>query len=129
MHFLNQNSFISNRVKIMKDELQDFTANGERELARLDSVKQSFRKALEKRGSISNNMIFPSNIHLEAVMINEKVSQARQNLKLIKGVELLAQPAVPASPSNPSKLLLLLTGLLIGIVLGIMSVLVVEYIC
>jgi capsular polysaccharide biosynthesis protein len=126
MNFFEQNDFVKNRVEVMKKELEDFTSNGERELMRLDSVKQALRKVLEKHGSISNNIIFPSNIHLEAVMINEKVYQARQNLKLIKGVELLAQPAVPASPSNPSKFLLLFTGLLVGIVLGVFVVIGVE---
>lgn len=122
LHFFEQNSFIKNRVEVMKSELQHFTQNGELELARLDSVKQTLRKLLNKEASISRHMIFPSNIHLEAVLINEKLYQARQDLRLIRGVELLSPPAIPSLPANPSKFILLLAAFTTGIVLGILVV-------
>jgi capsular polysaccharide biosynthesis protein len=126
MQFFENNPFVKNRVEVMKQELQDFTTNGERELMRLDSLKQSLKEVIAKGKTGNANIIFPSNIHLEGVQINEKVYQARQDLKLVKGVELLSQPAVPAAPSNPSKLLLLLAGITGGVVLGVFVVLGVE---
>jgi len=126
MQFFESNPFVKNRVDVMKHELEDFTSKGEQELKRLDSLKVSLKEVITKEKGSNGNIVFPSNIHLEGVMINEKVYQARQDLKLVKGVELLAQPAVPNTPSNPSKLLLLFAGIIAGLVLGVFVTLAVE---
>ncbi len=115
MNYFDNNAFIKNRVQIMQAELLDFTTNGERELVRLDSLKKSLQQVLNNKDKVASNIIFPSNIHLEAVNINEKVYQARQDLKLVKGVELLSRPSIPNKSSNPSKLLLITFALLGGL--------------
>jgi LPS O-antigen subunit length determinant protein (WzzB/FepE family) len=115
MQYFDNNAFIKNRVQIMQAELLDFTTNGERELVRLDSLKKSLQQVLNNKDKVASNIIFPSNIHLEAVNINEKVYQARQDLKLVKGVELLSKPSIPNKSSNPSKLLLITFALLGGL--------------
>ena len=115
MSYFDNNAFIKNRVQIMQAELLDFTTNGERELVRLDSLKKSLQQVLNNKDKVASNIIFPSNIHLEAVNINEKVYQARQDLKLVKGVELLSRPSIPNKSSNPSKLLLITFALLGGL--------------
>jgi LPS O-antigen subunit length determinant protein (WzzB/FepE family) len=126
MQFFESNPFVKNRVDVMKHELEDFTSKGEQELVRLDSLKTALKEVITKEKGGNGNIVFPSNIHLEGVMINEKVYQARQDLKLVKGVELLSQPAIPATPANPSKLLLLFSGIAAGLVLGVFVVLGVE---
>jgi LPS O-antigen subunit length determinant protein (WzzB/FepE family) len=126
MIFFEQNNFIKNRVEVLKNELEDFTTKGERELLRLDSLKKSLNEVIVKGKAGNSNIIFPSNIHLEGVQINEKVYQARKDLKLVKVVELLSQPAVPSMPSNPSNFLVLISGLFIGFALAVFVVLFVE---
>jgi LPS O-antigen subunit length determinant protein (WzzB/FepE family) len=78
-------------------------------------LKKSLQQVLNNKDKVASNIIFPSNIHLEAVNINEKVYQARQDLKLVKGVELLSRPSIPNKSSNPSKLLLITFALLGGL--------------
>lgn len=126
MQFFEENAFIKNRVSVMQKELLDFTTKGDRELIRLDSLKRSLNQVLANQQKSSANIIFPSNIHLEGVLINEKVYQARQDLKLVKGVELLSQPAVPASAANPSSVLIILAGFAAGLLAATFVVIAVE---
>lgn len=127
MQYFDNSPYVSNRVKVLKKELEDFTQNGEIELVRLDSLKKSLSTILSDKSKTASNIIFPSNIHLEAVNINEKVYQARQDLKLLRGVELLSKPTIPNIPANPSTALLIIAGIVAGFFVAAFAAVTVEY--
>jgi hypothetical protein len=127
MQYFDNSPYVSNKVGIMKKELEGFTQNGETELVRLDSLKKSLSVILSDKSKTASNIIFPSNIHLEAVNINEKVYQARQDLKLLKGVELLSKPTIPNMPANPSAAMLIIAGIAAAFFVAALAALTVEY--
>ncbi len=127
MQYFDNSPYISNRLNVIRGELEIFTKNGETELVRLDSLKKSLALVLADKAKTASNIIFPSNIHLEAVNINEKVYQARQDLKLLKGVELLSKPTVPNKAANPSAILLMAAATVAALVSGAVAALVAAF--
>ena len=127
MQYFDNSPYVNNRVEVLRKELEDFTRNGEIELVRLDSLKKSLSGILSDKSKTASNIIFPSNIHLEAVNINEKVYQARQDLKLLRGVELLSKPTIPNMPANPSTALLIIAGIVAGFFVAAFASITIEY--
>lgn len=127
MQYFDNSPYISKRLNIIRGELELFTKNGETELVRLDSLKKSLALLLADKSKTASNIIFPSNIHLETVNINEKLYQARQDLKLLKGVELLSKPTVPIKAANPSAILLMAAATVAALVSGAIAALIAAY--
>lgn len=119
LYFIDHMEYTSKRRNLESDKLNAIITTAEKEFEDLQSVQ-------DKLGSGEGLLMYPSNLHKEAVEITENAESKKVDLELLSVVEVISPFYIPQKHFFPNKPLILLISLFAGIFLGIGSAVVLE---
>lgn len=112
LFFIDNLDYTSKRRDLEAQKLTNIIATAEEELSDLQEVQ---KKLSEETGLL----LYPSNLHKEAVEITENAEEKKVNLELLNVVEVVSPYYIPRHPFFPNKPLILLISVFAGLFIGL----------
>ena len=118
---LENNEYVSEKVKIRKDNTIKILESIKSEIDKLDSTKKKIELGNgEKRPGSSSFIVDISDVNVQMITLNEKLYQYQEVLKFADAIQVLQNFEKYAKPASPRLSIMLVSGFLGGIFIGVL---------
>lgn len=116
---LENNEYVSEKVKIRRDNTVKILESIKSEIDKLDSTKKKIELSHgEKRPGSSSFIVDISGVNVQMISLNEKLYQYQEVLKFVDAIQVLQNFEKYAKPASPRLSIMLVSGFLGGIFIG-----------
>ncbi len=116
---LENNEYVSEKVKIRKDNTIKILESIKSEIDKLDSTKKKIESGNgQKQPGSSSFIVDISDVNVQMISLNEKLYQYQEVLKFVDAIQVLQNFEKYAKPASPRLSIMLASGFLGGIFIG-----------
>jgi capsular polysaccharide biosynthesis protein len=116
---LENNEYVSEKVKLRRDNTIKLLESIKREIDKLDSTKKKIESSnSEKRPGSSSFIVDISDVNVQMINLNEKLYQYQEVLKFVDAIQVLQNFEKYAKPTSPRLSIMLASGFLGGLFIG-----------
>ncbi|WP_457623693.1 Wzz/FepE/Etk N-terminal domain-containing protein [Persephonella sp.] len=127
LDYLNDNRFVKERIEIKKEEILFSITETKKRIREIETIKSKILNALEK-GNFNDFGFNPADLDKTVLTFKEKVKKLENQLKLLRGYEIVVEPVIPERPIKPKKDIIIALSSVSGLILGVFLAFFTEWI-
>jgi len=117
---LENSQYVSEKVNFKKENTLKMLESINREIARLDSTKKKIESSQNTKSSGASSFIVDiSDVNVQMITLKEKYYQYQESLKFVDAIQVLQNFEKYTKPASPRLGVLLISGLLGGLFVGL----------